>query len=229
MVPSQLIMTQILPSVYQELPKMASSDLPTKSDLQENFLSSFLARTLPAGCKVVDITEGAQKSVEGFDLNKKKKFEKMKLTKKTLTSKEKKKLKIFEIKPEEQNFHNFIPMYQLWLQYMKDLIHFGNVNSSNLPSVQMKILKADYHGCLLTVCQSKCPSFVGTTGIVVMETKNTFKVITKNDKLKCIPKRNSIFCFQLGDYCYTLYGNHLQVRASERTHRRFKTKSTIAL
>lgn len=50
----------------------------------------------------MDITEGAQKSVEAFDLNKKKKFEKMKLTKKTLTSKEKKKLKIFEIKPEEQ-------------------------------------------------------------------------------------------------------------------------------
>lgn len=120
-------------------------------------------------------------------------------------------------------------MYQLWLQYIKDLIHYENVNSSNLQTVQMKILKADYHGCYVTVSQSKCPSFVGTTGIIVMETKNTFKIITKNDRLKCIPKKNSIFRFQLGDYCYTLYGNHLQVRASERAHRRFKTKSTIAL
>ena len=74
----------------------------TKSDLQENFLESFLAKSLPAGCKTVNITEGMKRSVELFDLNEKKKFKNMKRKKKTLTSKEKKKLKIFEIKPEEQ-------------------------------------------------------------------------------------------------------------------------------
>lgn len=53
-------------------------------------------------------------------------------------------------------------------------------------AVSLKVLKADYHGCYLTVSKSKCPSYVGTTGIVLMETKNIFKIITKDDKFKCM-------------------------------------------
>ncbi len=36
----------------------------------------------------------------------------------------------------------------------------------------------------LTVVRSKCPSYVGTTGILVQEFKHVFKIITKEDKLK---------------------------------------------
>lgn len=32
--------------------------------------------------------------------------------------------------------------------------------------------------------RSKCPSYVGTCGILLQETKNAFKIITKDDKLK---------------------------------------------
>ena len=35
-----------------------------------------------------------------------------------------------------------------------------------------------------TVSRSKCPSYVGTSGILLQETKNAFKIITKDDKLK---------------------------------------------
>ena len=49
-----------------------------------------------------------------------------------------------------------------------------------------KIAKADYHGCLLMVTRSKCPSYIGAKGIVVLETKNTFQIICEDDKLKII-------------------------------------------
>ena len=48
-----------------------------------------------------------------------------------------------------------------------------------------RLLKADYDGCLVTVKKSRNPSLVGQSGIVLMETKNTFKIITRDDKVKC--------------------------------------------
>ena len=35
------------------------------------------------------------------------------------------------------------------------------------------------------VAQSKCPSYVGISGIVVQETLNTLQVVCKDDKLRC--------------------------------------------
>ncbi|XP_061132080.1 ribonuclease P protein subunit p29 isoform X4 [Syngnathus typhle] len=51
-------------------------------------------------------------------------------------------------------------------------------------SVQQKLLKADFHGAIITVVRSKCPSYVGTTGILIQEFKHVFKMITKQDKFK---------------------------------------------
>lgn len=34
------------------------------------------------------------------------------------------------------------------------------------------------------VTKSKCPSYVGVTGILLQETKHVFKIITKEDRLK---------------------------------------------
>lgn len=38
--------------------------------------------------------------------------------------------------------------------------------------------------CLQPVIRSKCPSYVGTTGILVQEFKHVFKIITEEDKMK---------------------------------------------
>ena len=67
-----------------------------------------------------------------------------------------------------------------------------------------KLLKADFHGCILTgrvincsikdtpdsdllVTRSKCPSNVGTTGIMIQETEGTFQIVTRDNKLKGSP------------------------------------------
>jgi ribonuclease P protein subunit POP4 len=73
-------------------------------------------------------------------------------------------------------------------------------------SMHAKLVKADYHGSVVTgmlivlnrtiqstnwlscivfiVKQSKNPCLVGLSGIVIHETENAFKVVTKRDKLK---------------------------------------------
>ena len=37
---------------------------------------------------------------------------------------------------------------------------------------------------LIAVQKSKCPSYVGTRGIVLQETQNTFRLISEEDRLK---------------------------------------------
>ena len=56
--------------------------------------------------------------------------------------------------------------------------------SSRQRMVETSILKADLHGCILQVESSQNPSLVGLNGIQIMETKNTWKIVTKDDKLK---------------------------------------------
>ncbi|KAJ2916065.1 hypothetical protein MD484_g4326, partial [Candolleomyces efflorescens] len=92
-----------------------------------------------------------------------------------------------------------------------------------------KLLKADFHGCILTVKQSKNACLVGLTGILIHETENGFKIVTRESKVKrtyvcrfyhpsirsfvlsiiyllfdlghvVIPKQNSIFTFAVPLY-----------------------------
>jgi ribonuclease P protein subunit POP4 len=69
-------------------------------------------------------------------------------------------------------------------------------------SMHPKLLKADFHGSIMTglypllllfyaysplqfsVRQSKNPCLLGLSGIVIHETENAFKIVTKYDKLK---------------------------------------------
>lgn len=47
--------------------------------------------------------------------------------------------------------------------------------------MSISLLKADYHGALIKVVNSKCPAFVGHEGIVIFDTKFTFTIVEKDD------------------------------------------------
>jgi hypothetical protein len=51
-------------------------------------------------------------------------------------------------------------------------------------ALEAKLLKADLHGAVVTVVRSKCPSLIGASGLLVMETQETFRVVTEQNKLK---------------------------------------------
>ncbi|KAF8885900.1 Rof/RNase P-like protein [Gymnopilus junonius] len=77
----------------------------------------------------------------------------------------------------------------------------------NSSGMHPKLLKADYHGSIMTVTQAKNPCLVGLSGIVIHETENAFKVVTKQNKVKLLPKQNSIFTFAVPLYS-TLPATH---------------------
>lgn len=64
----------------------------------------------------------------------------------------------------------FKPMNNLWNQYISQLV----INDKNQESVYNKILKADFHGCLVRILHSKISNQEGIEGIVLRETQNTF-------------------------------------------------------
>ncbi|KAI8998722.1 RNase P/MRP p29 subunit [Trametes punicea] len=181
-----------------------------------------------------------------------------------MSQEEGKKSGVWKLQKEETKFSLFLPLHSLWLGYMTELLSLpslpattGGSPATGLPNtagMHAKLIKADFHGALITVRRSKNPCLVGHSGIVVHETENAFKVITALDRLKLIPKQNSVFVFAVPLYAtpalppstsssspvprtvldmphieFELYGNHFCFRAAERAGRKFKHKETIEL
>ncbi|TFY63987.1 hypothetical protein EVJ58_g2917 [Rhodofomes roseus] len=70
----------------------------------------------------------------------------------------------------------------------------------NSAAMHAKLVKADFHGSIMAVRQSKNPCLVGLSGIVIHETENAFKIVTRNNQLKLVPKQNSVFAFAVPLY-----------------------------
>ncbi|RPD66044.1 RNase P/MRP, p29 subunit [Lentinus tigrinus ALCF2SS1-7] len=176
-----------------------------------------------------------------------------------VSKKESRKRGLWKLQKDETNFELFLPLHSLWLGYMSELLSLSlqpavasTDPASAMPSaagMHAKLIKADFHGSIVTVRQSKNPCLVGLSGIVIHETENAFKVITQKNQLKMLPKQNSIFVFAVPLYAapaspstgspktildiphieFELYGNHFCYRAAERAGRKFKHKETIEL
>ena len=126
-----------------------------------------------------------------------------------LSVKERKRLGLYKISPEQQ-YENFLPLHHLWLGYMEDLLQiktspeakrlcstvnvqeviFSSSSSLLFPrevnqmQLNQRVMKADYHGSIVRVCRSKCPSYVGIEGILLKETQNTLQLISKDNKIR---------------------------------------------
>ncbi|XP_052817196.1 ribonuclease P protein subunit p29-like [Mya arenaria] len=150
----------------------------------------------------------------------------------TLSIRDKRELKVFEMKRDGHRFEDYLPLHELWQDYMRDILDVSRYSSADRRQYQMnneRLLKADYHGCYIVVRSSRCPSLVGLAGIVVMETKNMVKVIGKDNRLKSIPKMHSVFSFELDGFLFTIHGNNFCVSAFQRSKRKFKQKATVEL
>lgn len=192
----------------------------------ENFTKAFLKNSIPK-MTTAAIEDVMLRKAVVLEYKRPKKKEKKRKAK-GLNAKERRRLKIFQLKPEHQKYELFLPLHDLWKQYIVDLCN-GLKPGSNPHMIQQKLLKADFHGAVLTVIRSKCPSYVGLTGILVQELKHIFKIIAKDDKLKVIPKRNSVFSVEIGDFVTHIYGSKFELRSSERSAKKFKVKGTIDL
>lgn len=156
--------------------------------------------------------------------------QKVRIKKSHVMSKRQKKLKgLNEIPKDYLKYDILAPMNDLWLKYANDVLGELPINSTSglLPQTYQKLLRMDFHGCLITVVDAKCNSFIGLTGIVLRETMNTFFIVTKDNSAKYIPKLKSNFCFKYKNRLFTLYGSNFRIRPEARCNKKFKKKTFI--
>lgn len=80
-------------------------------------------------------------------------------------------------------YSDVLPLNQLWLKYMREMLGNkpfttipDNPTSPNWENVNQQLIKADFHGAKISISRSRCPTLVGLTGIVIQDTKNSFKI-----------------------------------------------------
>ncbi|KAH6676325.1 Rof/RNase P-like protein [Halenospora varia] len=119
---------------------------------------------------------------------------KKKLKPKPLSSRQKRALCIYDIPKSQQKYAIYEPLHKMWIGYIHEVLGEGR---PVVAAAAAKLCSADYHGAELEVVRSRCVGRVGVRGIVVKDGKFSFEVITKQDKLKLIPKEHTIFRFTI--------------------------------
>ncbi|XP_037050017.1 ribonuclease P protein subunit p29 [Bradysia coprophila] len=148
--------------------------------------------------------------------------------KKTLTRKQHADMGLFHLPTKTLKYADLLPLHELWKGYMRKHLPLNSggipptVEEPNYDSFSKILVKSDFHGAIVTVTRSRCPSLVGVNGIVAMDTKNTFKVLGKDNKLRTIPKSDSIFTIFINNLELTIFGKHLTIRPAERSVKKIK-------
>ena len=102
-----------------------------------------------------------------------------------------KKIGLYSLPKKTLKYQDYVPLNQLWSSYIGE--QFTGLDLEKKPLaigslhydlVSQSILKSDYHGARVKVIRSKCPSIVGSGGIVLIDTKHTWQVIGKDNILR---------------------------------------------
>ncbi|KHJ83974.1 hypothetical protein OESDEN_16318 [Oesophagostomum dentatum] len=98
----------------------------------------------------------------------------------------------------------------MWCEYYRSLLG----DQQKPPDERM--LKADYHGALVLVAEAHNTTMIGIVGIIILETRQTFQLITKEDKYVVIPKQGTALQFILDGRVFTLFGDAMRYKPSLR-------------
>lgn len=156
---------------------------------------------------------------------------KFKKQKKRLSRREMKDLGLYSLPRDSMKYDDYKNLNELWNGYMMEQLgdNFKQLEYSLTPTnphydmLSGTIHKSDFHGAKIKVVQSKCASMVGHRGIVIMETKETFSIISKDNILRIIPKATSLFELKWKKVRFTIFGKHLKMKSAERSVKKSKT------
>lgn len=133
-------------------------------------------------------------------------------------------------------YDEFVPMYNLWHQYMQSLL-FSDGKVPQVPVLLQKMTTADMNGSRLRVTESRNRHLVGFEGIVAWDSQHSYvlcverKEGTPNEQVggfRVIPKKGSLFACEVTipgtdeAIGFTLVGSRVDVRPVDRGTKKFK-------
>ncbi|KNA11979.1 hypothetical protein SOVF_130070 isoform A [Spinacia oleracea] len=125
-----------------------------------------------------------------------------KRSKRHMSMKQLKKCGLLNLPQDVHKFELFMPIHEMWQKYVMQLLKNSGKNH-----VGQSLYTADLHGAILRVVDCKIDSFIGVVGIMIRETAETFGIITRENNVRVVPKRNSVFVFQADCWRITLLGD----------------------
>lgn len=153
-----------------------------------------------------------------------------------LSSRDRRRLGLYDIPRDGQKYDIYEPLNKLWLGYIREVL--GSDVYVGGPVAAAKLASAEFHGAHVEVVRSRCPGRVGTAGIVVRDRKFVMEIITRKRGLKVIPKEGTTFRIGVeatadGEdaaavgatsktFAFDILGDQLMQRSADRANRKFK-------
>ncbi|XP_023411432.1 ribonuclease P protein subunit p29 isoform X2 [Loxodonta africana] len=122
---------------------------PAGAQRAEAFVQAFLKRSLP-GMSQEALEDQLQRKAVVLEYFTRQKRKEKKKKSKGLSARQRRELRLFDIKPEQQRYSLFLPLHELWKQYIRDLCN-GLKADTQPQMIQAKLLKADLHGAVISV------------------------------------------------------------------------------
>jgi len=151
---------------------------------------------------------------------------KRRTSKKYLTARERRSLGLNRLPREGISYDDMRPLHALWKGYITDLVDFDRKLDEQL---QMRLCRADYHGAYFKVTRAGCPSLVGLEGFVAAETRNTFQLVAKDNKLRIVPKAGTAVSFEISGKLVTLDAGIMAMKPADRAVKKWKTRAPLPL
>lgn len=162
-----------------------------------------------------------------------------------LSSRQRRKLGLYEVPKDGQKYCVFKPLHCLWLGYVREIL--GNEVYTGGQGAAAKLASADFHGAEVEVVRSGCVSRVGIKGIVIKDSRFVLEIITPENRVKTVPKEGTIFRIEIppkdsedngatgqekdssegnsdsGKFVFELHGAQFRYRPADRATKKFKT------
>lgn len=143
---------------------------------------------------------------------------------------------LYNLPTKSIKYADLMPLHQLWLGYIKKQLQpvLTRCDDGTLvvPQVYDKfydaftklLVKVDFHGAKIAVIASCNPSLVGQSGIIAMETRNTFKIVGKDNKTRSEMTNSYIsilgyFNENFSNFFFRIYSNSETRIRFQNTHR----------
>ncbi|KAK7905320.1 hypothetical protein LTR67_000040 [Exophiala xenobiotica] len=122
-----------------------------------------------------------------------------------LSAKEKRTLGVFELRKEEIKYEIYQTLHDMWNGYMLEVLgytttdgktHAGGAQLNKTVTAQGSgslLASADFHGALVEIVRAKDVGKIGCKGIVVRDTRYTFVLVTEQNEVKTVPKKDCVF------------------------------------
>ncbi|KAG6027955.1 hypothetical protein E4U41_000807 [Claviceps citrina] len=148
---------------------------------------------------------------------------------KPLSSRERRKLGLYDVPKQGQKYDIYKPLCELWQGYAREILG-GDIYRGG-PDAAAKLASAELHGAPAEVVRSRCPGRVGIKGIIVRDRKFVFEIITEKKGLKMIPKEGTTFRIEVSaeghghdskPFVFEVLGDQFMHRSADRANRKFK-------